>query len=98
MKKSTHYLQLILNLNERLFLNSLEGVTDEQANERISDHNNPMIWVAAHANWLRYNMLAFLGKPVKNPYEGKFENFKPYNPGDNYPSVDTVRKEWKNAS
>jgi hypothetical protein len=98
MKKSTHFLELILNMNERLFLNSLNGVTDEQANERISDHNNPLIWIATHTVWARFNMLMFLGKPAKNPYEGKFENFKAYNPNDTYPTLDSLKKEWKNSS
>jgi hypothetical protein len=98
MKKSVYQSELILNMNERLFINALEGVSDEQANERISDHNNPLIWIATHTAWARYNMLMFLGKPVKNPFEGKFENFKAYDAADKYPSLEKVRTEWKNAS
>jgi hypothetical protein len=98
MKKSVEFLALIINLNERLFLNALDGVTDQQAGERLTDHNNPMTWLATHTTWARYNMLLFLGKPVKNPFEGKFENFKAYDPADNYPSLESVKNEWKNAS
>jgi hypothetical protein len=98
MKKSTYALELIFNLNERLFLNSLVGVEDEQASERISDHNNSFIWVATHTVWARYNILIFLGKPVKNPYEGMFENFRPYSSDDNFPSLEDINKEWKKAS
>jgi hypothetical protein len=98
MKKSIYYLESILDLNERLFLNALEGVSDEQANERISGHNNPLIWIATHTVWARYNMLAFLGRPVQNPFEGKFENAKAYQVADNYPSLETVKTEWRKAS
>jgi hypothetical protein len=98
MKKSIYQSELMLNMNERLFLNALEGVTDDQAKERLSDHNNPFIWIATHTVWARYNMLVFLGKPAKNPFEGKFENFKAYDATDNYPSLETVKTEWKNAS
>ena len=98
MNRTISHSTLMLNMNERLFLNALEGITAEQANQRLSPHNNPIIWIATHTTWARYNMLMFLGKPAKNPFEGKFENFKPYNEADNYPSLETVKAEWKNAS
>jgi hypothetical protein len=98
MKKSIYQSELMLNMNERLFLNALEGVTDEQANERLSAHSNPLIWIATHTVWARYNMLMFLGKPVKNPFEGKFENFKAFDAADQYPDLETVKTEWNNAS
>ncbi len=96
-KNSVYQLELIFNLNERLFLNALEGVTDKQAKERISENNNPLIWIATHTVWARYNMLAFLGSPVKNPYEGMFENFRPYDKTDKYPDLDAVKAEWRKA-
>jgi len=98
MKNSIYQSELMLNMNERLFLNALEGVNDEQAHERLSPHSNPFIWIAAHTVWARFNMLMFLGKPAKNPFEGKFENFKAYDAADNYPSLETIREEWKKAS
>ncbi|CAN5675865.1 hypothetical protein BH10BAC3_BH10BAC3_20150 [soil metagenome] len=98
MTSSINQSALILNMNDRLFLNALEGITDVQANQRLSDHNNPTIWIATHTVWARYNMLFFLGKPEKNPFEGMFENFKPYNESDQYPALETVKFEWKKAS
>jgi hypothetical protein len=98
MKNSIYQSELMFNMNERLFLNALEGVTDEQAHERLSPHSNPFIWIATHTVWARYNMLIFLGRPAKNPFEGKFENFKAYEAADNYPALETIRAEWKNAS
>ena len=86
---------LILKLNHRLFLNALEGVTDEQASERISEHSNPLIWIATHIVWGSYQILQYLGKPLDNPYKGMFEKFKPYSPGDTYPSLESLKAEWK---
>jgi hypothetical protein len=98
MKKSIYQSELMLNMNDRLFLNALEGVSKEQAHERISEHNNPLIWIATHTAWARYNMLIFLGKPANNPFNGKFENFKAYDVADNYPTLEVVKEEWKNAT
>jgi hypothetical protein len=98
MKKSLYSSALILNMNERLFLNALEDVSDDQAKERLSGHNNPLIWIATHTVWARYNMLVFLGKPARNPFEGLFENFKAYDAADPYPTLATVKTEWEKAS
>lgn len=96
---SIHQTELIFNLNTRLFLNALAGISEEQAKERISDHNNPVSWLAAHTVWARYNSCAMLGNPVaKNPYDGLFENFKPHDPAANYGTLEQVKAEWKKAS
>ena len=68
MALSIKPLESIFNLNSRLFINALDGVTEEQAKERISDHNNPLNWLATHTVWARYNTCMLLGKPAKNPY------------------------------
>jgi len=98
MKKSSYESEIILNMNDRLFLNALTGVTDEAARHQISDHNNPLIWIAAHTVWARYNMAMLLGKPGNNPYTGMFENFKAFEDSMQLPSVEAVKAEWKKAS
>lgn len=98
MANKLDHLSLIFNLNERLFNNSLAGVTDEQASERISDHNNPLVWVATHTAWARYNIAALLGKPAQNPYSGMFEGFKAFNDSMKFDSLDKIKEEWKKAS
>jgi hypothetical protein len=99
MAKSSYSSEIILNMNTRLFLNALEGITEEQAKERISDHNNPVCWLAVHTVWARYNIAAMLGKPpAKNPYDGLFEGFKPFDPDYNYAPLSEAKEEWKKAS
>lgn len=99
MAKSIQHTENILNMNTRLFLSALDGVTEAQAKERISDHNNPLSWLAAHTVWARYNTCAMLGKPAaKNPYDGLFENFKPFDPASNYGTLAQAKEEWNKAS
>lgn len=98
MKKTTYPLEVIFNLNERLFNNSLAGITEEHAKERISEHNNPVNWIAAHIVWARYLMLVFLGKPVQNPYQELFDNFKPYDASLTYPSIEEIKTQWQKAT
>jgi hypothetical protein len=98
MKKSIHHSEIILNLNERLFINALEGVTEEQAMQRISTHNNPLNWLATHTVWARYNTAALMGKPGNNPYTGLFENFKPFETTMKFDSLEKIKEEWRKAS
>jgi hypothetical protein len=98
MKKSINQSQLIFKLNERLFINTLKDVSEDQAQERIIGHVNPVNWIAAHTVWARYNALAFLGTPANNPYNDLFENFRGYDPSLKYPSLSEIKDEWKKVS
>ena len=98
MAKSIYNLELIFNLNSRLFINAIEGVTDALAAERISDHNNPFNWLATHTVWARYNTCGLFGKPATNPYAGMFEGFKPFDPSHQYPSMEEIKTEWNKAT
>jgi len=61
MTKAIYHSEVIFNLNSRLFLNALAGITERTAKERISDHNNPLNWLAVHTVWARYNIAALMG-------------------------------------
>ncbi len=98
MTESLKHSALILKLNERLFVNALAGVTDSQATHRISEHNNPIVWIATHTVWARYNMAAMLGKPGENPYNGLFENFKAFDASMQLPAIADIITEWKKAT
>ncbi len=98
MAKSTYQSELIFNMNSRLFINALDGVTDADATQRISGHNNPLSWLGAHTVWARYNTCQLLGKHIKNPYEGMFENFKPFDATHQYPGIADIKAEWNKAT
>src|SRR3990170_5822077 len=98
MSNSIFHIESIFNLNNRLFINTLEGVTEEQAKKRLTEHNNPFNWIAAHTVDARYLALLLLGKPAQTPYKGMFENFKAFDKGITYPTLDNVRNEWDKVS
>jgi hypothetical protein len=98
MNKSIYQSQIIFNLNDRLFINALQGISEEQAKERISGHVNPVSWIAGHTVWARYNALRFLGAPPNNPYNDLFGNSRAYDSSLNYPSLEEIKVEWKKVS
>jgi len=89
---------LIFNLNHRLLVNCLEGITEEQATTRISESSNSLIWMATHIVWARFNTIKLLGGNPDNPYNGLFEKFKPFDPADTYPTLSAVKAEWDKAT
>lgn len=95
MKRSTYQSELVFNMNDRLFINALDGVTDAQATERLSDHNNPLIWIATHTLFARYNLLNLLGDQTPNPYNEQFGNFRAFDPNDKFPTLDALKAEWQ---
>jgi hypothetical protein len=98
MEASLQPLALIFGLNDRLFHNALHGVSEEQAKERVSGHNNPLHWIAAHTVSARYLTLMFLGKPETNPFGELFSNFKAYDPSLTYPTLAESKAEWDNVT
>lgn len=98
MTRLLHESSQILHLNSKLFYNCLEGITDDQAAVRISDHNNPLNWIAAHTVWARYNICALLGAKIENPYAGLFENFKPIEADVSYGTMEEIKSNWKTST
>lgn len=57
----------ILRLNTNLFRNCLEGLNDEQANQRPSESSNSMAFIAGHLADARFYLLRQLGGDHANP-------------------------------
>jgi hypothetical protein len=98
MAQTIDLVTLLLSMNTKLFQNALAGLTEEQAQQRISDHNNPAIWIAAHTTSARYTMLQLLGKNVTDPYAALFEQFRAYDPKLKYPTLAETQVEWTTVS
>jgi len=89
----------IFNINTNLFFNCLEGVTEEQAIQSISTNTNSLKWLAAHVTWARYQISALMGNPpANNPFDGLFENFRPYAESDDLKSLVEIKQEWDKAT
>ena len=89
----------IFSINTSLFTNCLEGVTEEQAIQKISPNTNSLKWLAAHVTWARYQISALMGNPpANNPFDGLFENFRPYEESDDLKSLVEIKQEWDKAT
>jgi len=87
-----------LRLNERLFRNCLDGVTEEQARVRPSDATNSAAFVAAHMAESRFYTLKVLGAERPNPLVPYLGEWRGIDEIQVWPSLSEIESAWTDAS
>ena len=95
---STRTLCTIYDLNNRLFINSLEKISDSDAAIQMNDSCNHILWNAGHTLTARYSMAQLAGMQVDVPFKDLFEHGKGIEPNAKYPSLNDIRSKWNAIS
>ena len=94
-------LQLILDFYDwhtKVFVNVLDGIDDQDAQNRLGTKANHIAWIAGSLVQERYQLAEFFGKDlVQNSHE-LFKDHKGIQDNVTYPSLDEFRKDWQNIS
>ena len=98
MKNAIFPLQLIFNLNSKLFLNATEKVTDEMAVIRPDDQINNVVFISAHLLDARYYISDMLDLKVVNPFKDAFEKVTRVEDSDQLPGLNKIRSTWVEVS
>lgn len=88
----------ILRLNNKLFANCLDGITEEQCHERPSETTNSAAFVAAHLAESRFWGLKILGDERANPLEKYLGQWKGIHEITTWPSLEEITSAWAEAS
>ena len=88
----------IFSLQTRLFLNVLEGVTDEHAKQRLGSNTNHIAWIAGHIVSTRYQLGYVLGLPLREPFPEFFERGKGLDNSISYPHINDLKRGWNEIS
>jgi uncharacterized damage-inducible protein DinB len=91
-------LAAILRLNGRLFLNCLDGLSDDAARRRHGEAVNSAAFIAAHVTDSRYFVLRTLGGELANPLSATLDKAKSIDDITDWPTLDTVRDAWRAVS
>lgn len=86
------------DFHARLFGNALAGISDAEANRRISDHTNSLTWIAGHTLDIQYNLAALTGVAAENPYAEQFAFGSTFDPEADYPSLAKMLADWNTLS
>ncbi len=90
-------LQVILDLNVRLFLATFDGVDDRIATQRPNDQTNHMAFIACHLLDARHFLASYAGCGTEKPFKEvldaeRFEDI------ERFPTVKEITGAWSDIS
>ena len=91
-------LHSLFQLNNRLFLNCLEDVTDELARTRPGASSNSVAYIALHLHDARHYLAKFLGATEPDPFAMITSHASSVEEIDIYPSAAEFRTAWMEIS
>jgi uncharacterized damage-inducible protein DinB len=91
-------LNSIFYINSKLFINSMESVTQELFLKRPDSNINNIAFIAAHLLDARFFMSTIAGIKIENPYQEVFDKIKSPNQLDEFPQVENIISLWKEIS
>jgi uncharacterized damage-inducible protein DinB len=84
----------ILDLNTDLLLNCLEGLSDTEAQQRLSGGGNSVAFLAAHLTDSRHFLASRLEHPLPNPLARYLADAKSIDEIRSWATLDQVRAAW----
>jgi len=87
------------NMQTRLYLNALEGISDTEANTRNSDQVNHIKWIAGHVLNTRLNFLSKIaGLPHDESYVAQFGRGSTLDLNAEYPALEELKAKWHDSA
>ena len=86
-----------LELNTRLLLNALDGVSEDHARMRPNERTNHALFLACHLVDSRHYLARALGLESESPFKAMLEGADGIDDVKEYPSLDRVRQAWKDV-
>lgn len=81
----------IFRVNDDLIAKALEGLNAAELAQRLTDKNNPMLWIAGHVVETRVLVLRILGEQIDTPWGELFGRGATLQEGGRYPSVQEIK-------
>lgn len=85
-------------MHTQTFLNVLAGISEADAQKRIADKTNHLIWMAGNYVNVRYNVGAILGLPVEDPHQDLFYMGKALDTSKTYPTLEELLANFHDIS
>lgn len=83
-----------LELQTRLFHNSVDGISDHDALRQMNTNTNHVAWLTGHLVSSRYFLAGVLGLHVQEPFPELFAERKGLQINAKYPSQEELTKDW----
>lgn len=80
----------IFRVNDDLIAKALDGLNAAELGQRLTDKNNPMLWIAGHVAEARALLLRILGERIDTPWGELFGRGAALQVAGRYPSVEEI--------
>ncbi|MFL5517129.1 MAG: DinB family protein [Gemmatimonadales bacterium] len=87
-------LAAIFDLNTDLLLNCLEGLSQDDAQQRLDGGGNSIVFLAAHLTDTRHFLLGRLGHPLANPLSRYLADAQSIEDIGEWPTLEELRRAW----
>jgi len=88
-------LLVLYDMHTTFFPNAIEGISDEDAHNRMDTRANHVAWITGSLVQQRYALANALGIDKKHSAYELFKDYKGIQDGVTYPSFLTFKKDWK---
>ena len=98
--KSTRIQPLLFlyDMHTNLFPNSIDGITDKDAHNRLNTKANHVAWLAGSLVQQRAENAAMLGANIKQAADELFKDFKGIQDDLTYPSLSSYKADWEKVT
>ena len=93
--KSTDTLLMLYDYHSKLYLNAIDGISDQDSRNRLNTKANHIGWIAGSVVHERFQLANFLGIELKQTSHELFKDHKGIQDHITYPSLDEYRNDWK---
>lgn len=82
----------IFRVNDDLIANALDGLNAVELEHRLTEKNNPMLWIAGHVVETRALILRTLAEQIETPWGERFRRGATLQEAGRYPSVEEIKQ------
>ena len=87
-------LVVLYDLHTSYFKNVLEGISDQDAHNRLNTKANHVAWLTGSLVNERFELAKSLGKDIKQNTGELFKNYQGIKDGATYPTLAEYKKDW----
>ena len=90
-----HSLVILYDMHTDFFNKAIEGISDEDSNNRLNTKANHIAWITGSLVQERFEMAGLLGKEMKQKADELFKDHQGIKDEVTYPSLNEFKKDWE---
>ncbi|RZJ80067.1 MAG: DinB family protein [Flavobacterium sp.] len=94
VNKRMYGLIILFDMHTQYFTNALNGISDDDAHERLNTKANHIAWLAGSLVQERYELANIFGLELKSEADELFKDHKGIQDLDSYPALAEYENDW----